>query len=45
MQLGRKIAEGYAADPEVEEIAPPVVENTAAEPRVEVETATEPVRA
>lgn len=45
MQLGRKLAEGYAADPEVEEIAPPVVEDTAAEPRVEVETVTEPVRA
>jgi hypothetical protein len=44
MQLGRKLAEGYAVDPEADEVAPPVVE-AAAEPRVEVETATEPVRA
>ena len=45
MQLGRKLAEGYAADPESDEIAPPVAEAPAAEPRVEVETAAEPVRA
>lgn len=44
MQLGRKLADGYAADPELEEIAPPVVE-IAAEPMVELETMTEPVRA
>ncbi len=45
MQLGRKLAEGYAADPpEADEIAPPVAE-APAEPRVEVETAAEPVRA
>jgi hypothetical protein len=44
MQLGRKLAEGYAADPESDEIAPPVAE-APAEARVEVETAAEPVRA
>ena len=42
MQLGRKLAEGYAADPEAEESAPPVAEAPAE--RVEVETAVEPVR-
>jgi hypothetical protein len=44
MQLGRKLAEGYAVDPEAEENAPPVAE-APAEPRVEVETPVEPVRA
>lgn len=44
MQLGRKLAEGYAVDPEAEESAPPVAE-VPAEPRVEVETPVEPVRA
>jgi hypothetical protein len=44
MQLGRKLAEGYAVDSEADEIAPPVVE-ASAEPRVEVETVAEPVRA
>ncbi len=44
MQLGRKLAEGYAADPEVDEGAPPLAE-VPAEPRVEVETPVEPVRA
>ncbi len=43
MQLGRKLAEGYAVDREADEISPPVVE-ASAEPRVEVEAATEPVR-
>jgi hypothetical protein len=44
MQLGRKLAEGYAADPEADETTPPVAE-VPDEPRVEVETAVEPVRA
>ena len=46
MQLGRKLAEGYAADPEVDETAAPprAVETIAVEPRVEVETIAEPVR-
>ena len=44
MQLGRKLAEGYAADPEAEESAPPIAE-APAEPRVEVEAPVEPVRA
>lgn len=44
MQLGRKLADGFAADPELDEIAPPVLE-VSAEPVIERETATEPVRA
>jgi hypothetical protein len=44
MQLGRKLAEGYAVDPEAEETAPPVAE-VPVEPRVEVEAPVEPVRA
>ena len=44
MQLGRKLAEGYAADPEAEESTLPIAE-APAEPRVEVETTVEPVRA
>ncbi len=45
MQLGRKLAEGYAADPEADEsVSPPVVE-ASDEPRVEVESVSEPVRA
>jgi hypothetical protein len=44
MQLGRKLAEGYAVDPEAEESAPPVAE-VPIEPRVEVDIPVEPVRA
>jgi hypothetical protein len=44
MQLGRKLAEGYAADPEADENAPQVAD-VPAEPRVEVEAPGEPVRA
>lgn len=45
MQLGRKLAEGYAADPEAEEGAPSPTVEVPVEPRVEVETPLEPVRA
>jgi hypothetical protein len=45
MQLGRKLAEGYAADPEADEtVSPPVVE-APDDARVELETVAEPVRA
>ena len=43
MQLGRKIAEGYAADPEADELEQPVAER-APEPRVEVEQSEQPAR-
>ena len=52
MQLGRKLADGYAADPELDVLAPPVVDPSAPIPsqRALDETAlppakTEPVRA
>ena len=41
MQLGRKLAEGYASDPEADEIEQPVV---AAEERSEPEPVEQPVR-
>jgi hypothetical protein len=45
MQLGRKLAEGFAADAEADEIVSPPVVEAADEPRVEVEAVAEPVRA
>ena len=42
MQLGRKLAEGYAADPEAEEIVSPPVVEAPDDARVEVETVAEP---
>ncbi len=43
MQLGRKIAEGYASDPEADEIEQPVVVAAAEEPQ-EPELVELPVR-
>lgn len=43
MQLGRKLAEGYALDPEAGEVEQPVVD-TAAEERPEPEHVEQPVR-
>ena len=52
MQLGRKLADGYAADPELDVLAPPVVEVSVPIPAQQAldDTAltpskTEPVRA